>query len=237
MGMGSEMMFPKDEVDVDGRGPPLPPRFFSLSGGGPRRRRRAQKRRRATPRPTPTRRPQREPMTMAVGKVPFLLSPSPLPLLLLLSPAGVVLAAMAVGITLGMAVAVDVGFGTGVDASSGALVWSESFVHCDRLLQLYPKGQQLSPQVASVPLRTVVLMEASGCATGSWRLMLHVMGEILSQLSPSGQQRTVVFPARVMHFLPAPQQKFPGRPLPQEVKPSAAHVLSCRPKTEGIEAA
>jgi hypothetical protein len=51
------------------------------------------------------------------------------------------------------------------------------------------------------------------------------MLSILLHVDPSGQQRTVVSPARDRHDVPDGQQKLLGKPLPQTSKPSALHVF------------
>jgi hypothetical protein len=60
--------------------------------------------------------------------------------------------------------------------------------------------------------RAVVFNVAFGLIEASWRLMLHTIGAMISQLLPSGQQRTVVSAARVTQMDLAGQQKLLGRP-------------------------
>jgi potassium/hydrogen antiporter len=102
-------------------------------------------------------------------------------------------------------------------SSSGALDWSLFFWHCPLLLQLYPYGQQLSPHVSSATPSTLVLMGACGFFSGSMSSTSHGTVSILSQ-DASGQQSTVVSPARDRHFVPVGQQKLLGRSPPQTSK-------------------
>lgn len=90
--------------------------------------------------------------------------------------------------------------------------------HSLSLLQVYPKGQQaLSPHFGSSRLKTLVLICASGCFSGSCTLRSQVIGLILSHFRPCGQHRAVVPPASAWQTVFAGQQKLEGLLDGQEI--------------------
>lgn len=100
----------------------------------------------------------------------------------------------------------------GAGASTGATFWFMFLTHWFPPLQIYPNGQHvLLPQLSSVPLKAVVFITASGNCSASCSSMVHLIGLILVQSLPVGQQRTVVFAASGMQVVPEGQQKLSGR--------------------------
>ena len=226
--MGSEMMFPKDDVEVDALQRPMAGGFFSDEGRG---RAFALRLRRARHMTTPTamqmrtRRPPRTETTMmAVGRVSF--PPSSLSSPCCSSEVGVLLLLLVDEV---LAEEVEgIKEGEGIEegtlellgpsrpgTSRGRSDWSSSMVHSPWLSQENPKGQHVSPQRGRSELSAVVLRIPLGLRWGSLRLTSQEMGLILVQPPSSGpQQTTVEPPARLIHVLPSGQQSPSSRPSP-----------------------
>ena len=134
---------------------------------------------------------------------------------------GVVVVGLPVAVSSEVTAVVEVDAGV---VSIGAAFWFASFLHFVSESHEYPNGQQvLVPQRPRAAFRAVVLMRLVGDFEASCCDKSHVMGCILSQFAPSGQQRAVVFPARALHVCPFGQQKLSGSPSGQLEK-SVGHV-------------
>jgi hypothetical protein len=76
--------------------------------------------------------------------------------------------------------------------------------------QIYPNGQQRSPQVGSLSVNFVVFRNADGFAVAFWASMSQVRGSMKVQLLPCGQQTAELESSKLIHVVDAGQQKFEG---------------------------
>lgn len=92
--------------------------------------------------------------------------------------------------------------------------WSVFITHVSVLLShVYPNGQHLSvPHDGKTPSRLVVLMVDFGWSSTFCWSRSQMMGLMREQSVPAGQQRIVVFEARVTQDVVSGQQKLSGRP-------------------------
>lgn len=106
--------------------------------------------------------------------------------------------------------------------------WSRSLTQIADLpvpLQEKPKGQHCSmPQDSSLPPRFVVLIVDSGWRVAFWLEVPQTIVLMASQVVPAGQQRRVVFEARVTQFVPVGQQKLEGKPEESQALKLVAHA-------------
>lgn len=115
----------------------------------------------------------------------------------------------------------------GVVAGGSSSSWSRSLTQIDDFpepLQVNPKGQHWSmPQDSSSPFRFVVFIVDSGWRVAFWLEMPQTIVLMASQDVPMGQQRRVVFEARVTQFELLGQQKSEGKPELAQALKSVAH--------------
>lgn len=114
------------------------------------------------------------------------------------------------------------------NGGGGRSFWSRSLTQIDDLpepLQEKPKGQHWSiPQDSSLPSRFVVLIVDSGWRVAFWLEVPQTIVLMASQAVPMGQQRRVVFEARVTQLVPLGQQKLEGKPEESQALKLEAHA-------------
>ena len=98
-------------------------------------------------------------------------------------------------------------------------------------LQLKPAGQHFEPQVCRVGLKSVVNISLPGCAVAFCWLMSQLIGLMVEQSLPMGQQKADLLSLKAMHVLVEGQQKLLGRAgVEQATRPVWVHVSSALSK-------
>lgn len=122
-------------------------------------------------------------------------------------------------------------------AGSGDRTGSEDALTSTQLRswQAYPCGQHMLPHFGRSPVSFVVLMELPGSTATFCSCTSHVIGRMVLQSDPLGQQITVLALSITKQSEFSEQQKFLGTlGFPHCMKPDFAHICS-RGKRPGTE--